>query len=154
MTSPDLKALCVIINIDGNFEDFIPIYLDGKIIACVKDSSITAFEVEPGLHYVMSQLDNEATKYLSFLPGKTYFIRMGAIDVPMFDGVKFTLIDRASANAIIKEFGAILKHTGLDPTEKYKDMDKKDYKEEIEEYKEWSAENVKDAEDELNYPGY
>lgn len=145
------KAQCVIFNMNGNSDEFIPIYLDTKLVGGVEDSCMTAFYVDTGVHYLIATQDNESTLKLNFKARKKYFFRMGAIEVPMFDGVKMVLISDLEA---MEHMNSGLVYKALNPERALPDFDEDDFRDEVEEYKEWADENPLDAKLEREYEGY
>ena len=154
LNANDNTATCIILNVEGNFNEFVPIYIDRKCVAGVQDTSIATFEVEPGEHYLIAALDNQSVKKINFKAGKLYFVKMGTLEVPMFDGVRIELISKEDGLARIDSLKRRLKYVSLNPEVKFEDYDEKDYKEEMEEYKNWEKENKEDAIKLLEYEGY
>lgn len=152
--APPEHAVCVVLSVEGNHDEFVPIYLDGELAAGTFDTSVTSFEVPPGEHYLMAVLDNEATVLFDFKPGKTYYLKMGTLEVPMFDGVRLEPISEAEAQDILDSLGTSTGYTQLKPEVTISTFDSEDYEEEKEEYQEWVRENPEDSREHLEYPGY
>jgi hypothetical protein len=148
------KALCIVLSVEGNFDELVPLYIDGVLSGATFDTSLTAIEVSPGERFLTAALDNQATIRLNFIAGKSYFVKLGTLEVPMFDGVKMTLISDKEANNIINSIGKSIKSVKLNSDVTLNDFDSEDYKEEVDEYWEWAKENPKDAKIQSDYLGY
>jgi hypothetical protein len=152
--APAEKALCVVLSVEGNFNELVPLYVDGVLSGATFDTSITVVEVEPGERYFTAALDNQATVRLKFVAGRSYYLKMGTLEVPMFDGVKMELISEDQAHDIVQTFKKSLKHVRLNPGVTRNDFDADDYREEVTEYLEWADENPQEAALQRDYRGY
>ena len=152
--APPDKALCFVLSVEGNFNELVPLYIDGVLSGATFDTSVTVIEVPQGEHFFTAVLDNQATVRLNFVAGKCYYLKMGTLEVPMFDGVKMGLISEAQAQDIVHSLGKSIKHVKLNSGVTLDDFNAKEYREEVNEYLEWAKENPKDAKMQSEYPGY
>lgn len=167
--APAEKALCVIIRpsqtgvkiasslMGGGFDAnaLAKVYVDGKLVAGLRENSVTSFEVDPGEHLIMSQVKTMSKIKYNFQAGKVYYISQGLIPIPMIgtgqamkpmtpDEYKSKLADNTGA----------LRYTRLNPNVPAEDMDPDDVADEMEDWKEWAEDNPEDAAAETDYPGY
>jgi hypothetical protein len=153
VSKPDV-ATCVILNVEGNSNEFVPVYCDRKPVAGLKETSIAMFDVQPGPHYVIAESDNCSVFKIDFLPNKVYFFKMGTVETPVYDGVKLTLIKKEIAEQFMEIKKPEMKFLTLNPQKKSDDFDQDDFDKQVSDNTEWEKDNPKDAEDILNYKGY
>lgn len=71
---PDKAVLVIIRGTRFNSGTEVPNYLDGKFIGFTIGKSYFITQVEPGIHYIVSQAENRGCARLNFEAGKIYYL--------------------------------------------------------------------------------
>jgi hypothetical protein len=174
-SAPADKAMCVVIRpsqsamkglgaalggggiMGGGFDAnaLAKVYVEGKLVAGLQENSVASFEVEPGDHIVMSQVNTLSKVRYNFQAGKVYYIQQVLMPIPMIgtgqamkpmtpDEYKSKLADNSGALRLAK----------LNPAVPAEDMDADDVAEEKEDWDKWAKKNPEEAKAETEYPGY
>ncbi len=158
------KALCVVIRPTGGIGALrteATLWLDGKVVSGTGPNTITSFDVEPGEHILVTQLNTsgmikpKARVKFNYQPGKVYFVLQPVY--PIGIGVASSLVPMPGDEAMakIEEERGKCQYVYMNSAyEDAEDMDENDVQDEYEEWASWAEEEPEDAKKETDYPGY
>lgn len=153
--APADKALCVVIRAGGMFDQYAPIWLDEKCMGGTEGNTVTSFEVDPGIHLVLTKINLMSKTKLNFQAGKVYYILMAAYPIPMIGtGTSLTPMPGAEATDKLKQEQGQSKYAKKNPEYNHEDLSADDVKEELKDYSEWEQKEPAKAKTEADYPGY
>ena len=125
-------------------------YLDGKLIGETKGYTYFIANVSPGLHYVVSESENNTVVQMDFKAGKVYFLRQDIWMGWWRANAGYSVLNKEEALEAIKD----CEYWEYDKSNPGEDMNQSEYDQAIKDY----HIDVKDKPEEykpfLEYPGY